>query len=47
MTTKTQVAVPVKTQVAADPLLWVQPTELCDTQTRSMARDAFVVFAAL
>lgn len=44
MTTKTQVEVPVKSQVATDPAAWVSPSELCDQQTRNMAYDAFAVF---
>ena len=39
-------SVPVKTQPSVAPDAFVQPSELCDTQRRSMAYDAFAALQA-
>jgi hypothetical protein len=43
---KTEVQAPVKTEASVSAAQYVQPSELCDQQRRSMAYDAFSVFAA-
>ena len=46
MTTTTTVIVstPVKPAIALSPEAFVSPSELCETQRRNMAADAFAVF---
>lgn len=44
---KIEVQVPVKAQPSADVLSYVSPAELCDTQTKNMAYDAFAVFSQM
>ena len=46
MATKTAIAVIRKTEPVARVEEYVQPSELCDTQRRSMAYDAFAALSS-